>query len=154
MTEETEKTAVGEANSGVDRPRRARVLKGAHAAFNEEHSAIPCTVRDISETGARLQFELGWIVPSHFTLFVDIDGYKVECEKVRHEGDIYGVKFVGPKVPTELGHRQSVAFYDSENPDALLPVAGPAKTNVQSTSAPTFGSRKPLRKQFGKLGRD
>lgn len=96
---------------GPESPRapRIRVLKGAHAAFNQEFSAIPCTVRDLSETGAKLEFEGGWFVPEQFTLHVDIDGYKVECRRLWHRGRFCGVEFISDKVRTGTARQQVIA---------------------------------------------
>ena len=55
-----------DATVAVDRrSSRNKVLKGAHVAFNNEFSAIPCTVRNVSETGARLVIEGGGSSPTH-----------------------------------------------------------------------------------------
>lgn len=125
-----------------ERPKRLRVLKGAQAAFNQEHSAVPCVVRDISDTGAKIEFELGWIVPSHFTLFVTLDGFKVECEKVWHRGNLYGVRFTGPRVPTEHARTQRIDLYD------MRKASEPAE---QAADAPSNTIRKPQRPVFGKF---
>lgn len=126
----------------VDRARRMRVFKGAHAAFNQEHSAVPCIVRDLSDSGAKIEFSLGWIVPSHFTLFVELDGFKVECEKVWHRGDLYGVRFTGPRIPTDVIRKQRVDLYDSRH------LAEEADT--APAPAPTF-NRQPKKPVFGKF---
>ncbi|MEQ8305700.1 MAG: PilZ domain-containing protein [Hoeflea sp.] len=91
------------------RALRVRVLKGAHAAFNKEFSAIPCTVRDLSETGAKIEFEGGWFVPEQFTLHVDIDGYKVECRRLWHRGRFCGVEFTSEKIRTGKARQQVIA---------------------------------------------
>ena len=88
------------------RPLRTRVLKGAYAAFNQEFSAIPCTLRDISATGAHVVFEGGWFVPDRFMLHVDIDGYKIECERVWQKGSECGVRFIGEKLVTGKARQQ------------------------------------------------
>lgn len=126
----------------VERPRRMRVFKGAHAAFNQEHSAVPCIVRDLSETGAKIEFNLGWIVPTHFTLFVELDAFKVECEKVWHRGDLYGVRFTGSRMPTELVRKQRVDLYDARN------VA--EEPEATQAPAPAF-NRQPKKPVFGKF---
>lgn len=82
------------------------MLKGAHAAFNQEFSAIPCTLRDVSATGAHVVFEGGWFVPDRFMLHVDIDGYKIECERVWQKGSECGVRFIGEKVVTGKARQQ------------------------------------------------
>ncbi len=119
-----------------------RVFKGAHAAFNQEHSAVPCIVRDLSETGAKVEFNLGWIVPTNFTLFVELDGFKVECEKVWHRGDLYGVRFTGPRMPTDVVRKQRVDLYDARNETD--------ETVTEKSPAPAF-SRQPKKPVFGKF---
>lgn len=135
--------------SETERARRSRALKGAHAAFNHEYSAVPCTLRDESETGAKLQFDDGWWVPDHFTLFVDIDGYKVDCKKIWHKGNTYGVHFTSPRIESGMARRQTVqaiGFNDAQ--------AGFGRASQAESSEPSFASR-PRRLQpraFGKLG--
>lgn len=127
----------------TERPRRSRVLKGAHAAFNQEHSAVPCIVRDLSETGAKLEFDLGWIVPSQFTLFVDIDGFKVDCEKVWHRGNFFGVRFIGPRLPTRIARQQRVDFAEMSG--------SPAEDGREAPAPTPLGRRQQQRPVFGKF---
>ncbi|HWU63081.1 MAG TPA: PilZ domain-containing protein [Ensifer sp.] len=137
-----DKTPPSQIDDPLERPRRMRVFKGAHAAFNQEHSAVPCVVRDLSETGAKVEFNLGWIVPTHFTLFVELDGFKVECEKVWHRGDLYGVRFTGPRIPTEIVRKQRVDLYDARD----------QVEETQDTSAPAPSLRRvPKKPVFGKF---
>ena len=104
-----------DATVAVDRrSSRNKVLKGAHVAFNNEFSAIPCTVRNVSETGARLVIEGGWFVPDTFVLHVDIDGYKIECKRVWQKGSECGVRFIGEKRMTRSKCQQVLT------PDAEL----------------------------------
>lgn len=141
MTDD-ETTPDTQSEDAVERARRMRVFKGAHAAFNQEHSAVPCIVRDLSDSGAKIEFSLGWIVPSNFTLFVELDGFKVECEKVWHRGDLYGVRFTGPKMPTEVVRKQRVDLYDTRN--------ATEETATTQAPAPTF-NRQPKKPVFGKF---
>ncbi len=46
--------------------RRHRVLKGAQLSFNGGFGALECTVRNLSETGARLSFGETSAVPPKF----------------------------------------------------------------------------------------
>lgn len=92
---------------------RQRVLKTALAAFNDQFSAIPCLMRNVSETGAKLVFENVGLVPGVFMLFVELDGYKVQCERVWQEGKECGVRFIGEKQATRLRKTQIVE--SSEN---------------------------------------
>ncbi|MGE0231217.1 MAG: PilZ domain-containing protein [Flavobacteriaceae bacterium] len=70
---------------------RHRVLKGAHITFNNG-AVISCTVRDISERGARLKVASVIGIPEHFTLVTDDNG-RHPCTVIhRHEKEI-GVRF-------------------------------------------------------------
>lgn len=93
--------------------RRQRVLKAAAAAFNLEFSSIPCVVRNISDTGARLEFPAGAAVPAHFVLHFEIDGYKIECERVWQKGNLCGVRFVSERKATRAFRHQVLST--SEN---------------------------------------
>jgi hypothetical protein len=50
---------------------RRKALKGARAAFNDGHSSVDCTLRNVSESGALLHFENVLGVPDEFTLVFD-----------------------------------------------------------------------------------
>ena len=134
-----------------ERPHRQRVLKGAHVVTKKELSAIACTMRDLSENGARLHFEQNWLVPDRFTLMVDVDGYKIECERIWQRGSVVGVKFTSDRIQTS--HlRGQVITEDKPAPPSLpklppRPQTGPA--------APAFKTAEPRasRPGFGKLGR-
>ncbi len=133
----------------MQRPMRKRALKGAYAAFNNEFSDVPCTLRDESETGAKLEFENGWWVPDRFTLFVEIDGYKVECEKVWHKGKIYGVQFTGPKETIATQRRQKVDFSSIQASEPMPETARPDE-RAKPVSRATARQHRPA---FGKLGK-
>ena len=74
-------------------PRR-RVLKGGFVSINERKSYFPCTVRDISTTGARLKVTNGFNIPAQFELLIELDGLEAHCEVVRRKIDEVGVRFV------------------------------------------------------------
>lgn len=76
---------------------RRRQLKSAVIAFNGRHSTLPCSLRDISESGARLQVT-STQVPDTFELLVDLDGLEVPCAVVWRRGEYVGVKFTAPPV--------------------------------------------------------
>ena len=105
-------------------PRR-RVLKGAIVAYNDRHSTIPCTVRDISDTGARLRTEGTVSAPDTFLLIVEIDGLEADCSVVWRKAPDLAVRFVSPprKVPpkraqvvTALAHGQKPSLRRKPNP--------------------------------------
>lgn len=84
--------------------KRFAVGKLASASFDLGRSLANCGIVDISETGARLRFANPRAIPGEFTLFVEEDGFLVDCEVIwRREGRL-GVRFSGDKVPT-VGQR-------------------------------------------------
>lgn len=84
---------------------RKRVLKGARIAFNERSSTLSCTVRDISDTGARLRVAQGQAVPSQFDLIIDADGFEAPCSVAWRRGEEVGVTFDAP--PTVSASRRA-----------------------------------------------
>jgi hypothetical protein len=124
-----------DANADDHRASRSKVLKGAHAAFNHEFSAIPCTLRDVSATGARVIFEGGWFVPDRFTLHVDIDGYKIECERVWQKGSECGVRFAGEKIITGKP-RQQVLTPEPQANEAPAPAGEPVRPPAREPVSP------------------
>jgi PilZ domain len=76
-------------------PRR-RVLKGAIIAYGDRKMSLPCTVRNLSTTGARVRIEDAVSAPDSFILFIEMDGIEVDCEVVHRSDKDLGVKFVSP----------------------------------------------------------
>ena len=76
-------------------PRR-RVLKGGVVAFNDRYVRLPCTVRDISDGGARLRVDGSITVPDTFELIIEIDGLEAFCEVVSRRGNEVSVRFTSP----------------------------------------------------------
>ena len=144
------RTENGDGSGPADaRAARSKVLKGAHAAFNQEFSAIPCTLRNLSGSGARLIFEGGWFVPDRFTLHVDIDGYKVECERVWQKGSECGVRFVGEKIMTGKARQQVLT------PEPVVEAATDRRPTFASAprSSAQAGPRPALSPRSGGFGR-
>jgi two-component system response regulator len=69
-------------------------LKGGIIAFSGRHVTISCVVRDISDSGARLQVPNGAGVPDTFELIVELDGVEVHCVVVWRLPNEVGVEFV------------------------------------------------------------
>jgi hypothetical protein len=80
----------------VDKRRslRRRVLKGGIVAFNDRHSTLPCSVRDVSDTGARLRVTGSVSVPDTFELIIELDGLEARCEVIRRDGNDIAVRFL------------------------------------------------------------
>jgi hypothetical protein len=70
---------------------RHRVLKAGTIEFG--NSAIYCTVRNLSTTGAALEVSNHVGIPSKFTLAVPEDGLYLPCNVVRRSGYRIGVVF-------------------------------------------------------------
>ncbi len=66
-------------------------------------AALPCTVRDTSSTGARLEIvgqRGGNIsrdrVPDQFTLFMPLDRLEIDCQVMWRHGNLVGVRYTSP----------------------------------------------------------
>jgi hypothetical protein len=91
------------ANALADEPRidarpsrRRRVLKAGIVASNDRRLTVACTVRDLSESGARLRADSSVGIPDTFELIVETDGLEANCEVVWRKGSEVGVKFLSP----------------------------------------------------------
>jgi PilZ domain len=74
---------------------RRRVLKAGVVAYNDRHVSLPCAVRDLSATGARVRVEGSVSAPDTFELIIDIDGFEANCQVVWRKGNEIGVHFLG-----------------------------------------------------------
>jgi hypothetical protein len=72
---------------------RKKTLKSAKIIFNKKQSVIDCFVRDVSDTGAKLQVGDLAGIPRTFTLIFN-DGSSHQCERVRAHGNEIGVRFM------------------------------------------------------------
>jgi PilZ domain len=70
---------------------RYRVMKPAQIEYGGDK--IPCTVRDLSITGAALEVVDPTRIPAKFTLVVPEDGLKLPCRVVRRTEFRIGVAF-------------------------------------------------------------
>ena len=100
------------------RALRRRVLKAGLVAYNERHSTLSCTVRDISDTGARVRVDGSVSAPETFELIIQIDGLEASCEVVWRNGNEVGVRFLG-------AHRM-VAAKRQQVINPLLPAEKPS----------------------------
>ncbi|KKB10182.1 PilZ domain-containing protein [Devosia chinhatensis] len=73
--------------------QRRRTLKGGKIVFNDGFSTFDCTIRNLSEGGAKLLVASPVGIPKRFRLALD-DGRSFDCETAwLGDGEI-GVKFV------------------------------------------------------------
>jgi len=79
--------------------RRQKQLKSGIIVLNDRRSTLACTIRDISESGARLK--LGSVVnlPEAFELILVNDRKIVPVQKCWHSHPECGVAFTGPMRP-------------------------------------------------------
>jgi len=73
---------------------RRRTFKGAKILFNDNAVVAECTVRDLSETGAKLTFKTMYPLPKRFRVLINEIGI-FDCEIMRISGLDFGVKFLG-----------------------------------------------------------
>ncbi|MBT9292855.1 PilZ domain-containing protein [Prosthecodimorpha staleyi] len=73
-------------------PRR-RVLKSGVVIFNNRHSTMDCTVRNLSEGGALLVFARPPTLPERFSLRFE-DGSEFPCRKAWQSAMSIGVAFL------------------------------------------------------------
>jgi hypothetical protein len=74
--------------------RRLKVLKTGKVVFNNSASVLSCTVRDLSETGAKLVFgEALADLPDDFKLVFPQDNSSREAKVMWRKGATIGVQF-------------------------------------------------------------
>lgn len=72
------------------------MLKAGILLATNHLMSFKCTVRDISDTGARLLVEDPVGIPEHFELVIELDGLRADCKVVRRKGNELGVQFTAP----------------------------------------------------------
>lgn len=75
---------------------RRRMLKAGVIVFNGTCSSLRCTVRDLSDGGARLKVDPIVHVPGTFELIIEIDGLYAKSAIVWRKGSDVGVRFSEP----------------------------------------------------------
>ena len=71
---------------------RHRTLKGGRIVVNDGFSTFDCTVRNLSETGAKLEVTSSLPIPQRFELAMH-DGRRFACEVAWRTETEVGVKF-------------------------------------------------------------
>jgi hypothetical protein len=75
------------------RQPRARTLKAARILFNEHHSVIDCTVRNLTPEGACLNVASALGIPERFDVIFEADHSIRPCRMVWHKERQLGVEF-------------------------------------------------------------
>ena len=76
--------------------RRNSVLPGA-VVFGDPATRVPCSVQNMSASGAQLNFTTPFDLPSQFRLEVPQLDLKVEAELAWSRGDRHGVRLLWPQ---------------------------------------------------------
>ncbi len=95
-----------------ERSRRARALKKGKLLFNRGLRSVPCIIRNLSETGAKLEFEQAYLLPAEFILQIDLEDFEVTCERRWEEGLRCGVEFISEKRPVSKQREQVLKSSD------------------------------------------
>lgn len=74
---------------------RQRVLKGATIIAGPKTCEIACTIRNQHAYGAKLRVPADVTMPTHFTLYVPVDGIGYEAKVRWRNKDRVGVEFIG-----------------------------------------------------------
>jgi PilZ domain len=82
----------GERRSG----QRHRALKGGTLYFNKGYSSLECVIRDISESGARIQMGETFGVPTRFTMSISGEDERVEASLRWRTSRNIGLSFLPP----------------------------------------------------------
>jgi methyl-accepting chemotaxis protein len=72
---------------------RRKALKGARIIFNNGRGSVVCTVRNISDSGAKLHVESVLDVPSEFKLMFDDGSPSRQCFVKWRDSATLGVEF-------------------------------------------------------------
>jgi hypothetical protein len=72
---------------------RLRTLKRARIVFNDHHSVIDCTVRNLSPAGACLQVASPIGIPERFEVRFE-GGAMRRCRQVWYRNGLMGVRFL------------------------------------------------------------
>lgn len=73
---------------------RRRTIRGAKIIFNDNEVVAECTVRDLSDSGAKLTFKTVHPLPKCFRVLINEIGI-FDCEIMRVSGLDCGVRFLG-----------------------------------------------------------
>lgn len=140
------------------RARRQRVLMKGYVAFHNNFASVPCSIRNLSETGALIVLDAPVAVPPNFVLFAELAGFKVECSIAWQRGLALGVHFTGARENSRIARHQFVGTSEKALSEQTLlememrdrregrtpvpAVSGAGKTVV---AKPAFGRKPPAR---------
>jgi hypothetical protein len=78
------------------RSPRQRVLKGGKIAYANGSIVIDCTIRNLSDTGARLQVPTSVAIPDRFEFVEAASAKRRSATVMWRRGDLKGIRFDDP----------------------------------------------------------
>ena len=79
--------------SWTKRHQRRKVFKGGKITFNNGSSVLDCTVRDLSESGAKIEIKDKFAFPRLVTLLIS-DGAEYQCAVARVINNSIGLRIL------------------------------------------------------------
>ena len=83
MTEVSDRRSVG----------RTKIARGARLSLGEGSGVDPCTVHDVTNSGARIRLQGPKVIPMEFALSFDNFRSVRMCRLVWRQGDFFGAAF-------------------------------------------------------------
>ena len=129
MGSDEDKALPPDAKPAAPRRPRHRVLKAGLVCYNDRHVTVPCTVRDMSDGGARISVAGSVGIPDTFELYVELDASWAGCEVTWRRGETVGVRYTTP-VTVEAKKRIQV----------INSAAAPVKPSLRRVPKPAAGT--------------
>lgn len=82
--------------SGIDRAPRVRTMLGAQLIYANGRMSAAATIRNLSDTGAKIALDAAVPLPQEFELSIPQKGQRVRARLVWRNGMEIGVAFLGP----------------------------------------------------------
>ncbi len=96
--------------------KRQRTVLDGRIVFNNRFSLIECTVRDLSDTGARIAFDHAIMIPPEFEIEIPKKSLSLRARVMWSNGKEHGVKFID--VPETKAISEAPVLPDrSQQPD-------------------------------------
>lgn len=118
------------------RAKRQRVLMGGYISFDGHFATIPCMIRNLSDSGALLLLNQVSLVPKQFTLYLELQGYRVECERVWMRGLQVGAHFIGEKIKIRMHREQHVETSENALSEQMRQAMAAREHALESSPAP------------------
>jgi PilZ domain len=88
---------------------RRKVLKTAKIVSFDRKTVLTCTIRDLSETGAKLNVEVSSAIPNEFQFFLLSDNSLRDASVVWRRSGQIGVNFTSPAQPAPSSLKLAMA---------------------------------------------